>query len=202
MGKYLDSTGLSHLIGKIKDYVDSHSGGGLSVNDIYPVGSIYMSVASTDPSTLFAGTTWQRITDTFLLASGTTYAADDGTHTTATGGEASVTLTAEQSGVPAHTHPFTDPTYKTSGSDGTHTHTLQMNITQDVASGSGKYCPRNNATGHSTTMGTVQSTNSGHGHAISLNTSGSVGNNTKANASAAHNNMPPYLPVYMWKRTA
>lgn len=160
---------------------------------IYPIGSIYMSVNSVNPQVLFGGT-WQQISDTFLLAAGSTYAA--GT----TGGEAEHTLTAAESGVPAHGHGFTDPTYKTSGSDGTHSHTLTMKIAQDVASGSAKYCPRNNASGTSTSMGTV--TGGGHGHTITKKTSGSVSNNTAANASSAHNNMPPYLAVYVWKRTA
>lgn len=42
--------------------------------ECYPVGSIYMSVNSTNPSTLFGGS-WERIQDTFLLASGSTYGA-------------------------------------------------------------------------------------------------------------------------------
>ena len=36
---------------------------------LYPVGSIYMSVNSTSPATLFGGT-WEQIKDTFLLGSG------------------------------------------------------------------------------------------------------------------------------------
>ena len=41
-------------------------------NKIYPVGSIYMSINSTDPSELFGGE-WEQIKDRFLLACGTTY---------------------------------------------------------------------------------------------------------------------------------
>ena len=62
----------------------------------YPVGSIYQSVNSTSPETLFGGGTWERIEDKFLLAAGGTYAAGS------TGGEASVSLTAAQNG--PHTH--------------------------------------------------------------------------------------------------
>lgn len=72
---------------------------------IYPVGSIYMSTNSTSPATLFGFGTWTRIEGKFLLGatdggtgSGASYVAG------ATGGAASVTLTAAQSGVPAHSH--------------------------------------------------------------------------------------------------
>lgn len=50
------------------------SGGGLSFDDIYPVGSIYISTNSTNPSTLFGGT-WVQIEDRFLLAAGSNYNA-------------------------------------------------------------------------------------------------------------------------------
>jgi len=166
-------------------------GSGLSIDDIYPVGSIYMSVNSANPGTLFSGTTWQQISDTFLLAAGSTYAAGS------TGGEAEHTLTAAESGVPAHGHGFTDPTYKTSGTDGTHRHQTHYNNT--AASGTAR-AHSSNASGYSQSY--FMDTGGGHGHTITKNTSGSVSNNTAADASAAHNNMPPYLAVYMWKRTA
>lgn len=86
---------------------------------VYPVGSIYMSVNSTNPGTLFGGT-WTQLKDTFLLAAGDTYAAN------ATGGAASASytpagtvgntaLTSAQ--IPAHTHSFTP-----AGSVASHTH--------------------------------------------------------------------------------
>lgn len=72
-------------------YSERPDGTMLSIVDlIYPVGSIYMSVNSANPETLFGGT-WQQIKDRFLLSAGDTYAAGN------TGGSAKATL-------PSHTH--------------------------------------------------------------------------------------------------
>ena len=81
------------------------------LNKVYPIGSIYISVNNTSPSTLFGGT-WEQVKDTFLLSSGDTYTAG------ATGGEATHTLTVNE--MPSHTHTFKKPVlvYHTSG-DGT-----------------------------------------------------------------------------------
>ena len=78
---------------------------------IYPVGSLYWSSKSTDPSSLFGGT-WVQIKDRFILACGDTYTSVD-----ATGGESSVTLTV--SNMPSHTHSFTP-----SGSVSSHSHSF------------------------------------------------------------------------------
>lgn len=67
-------------------------GGGI---ELYPVGSIYMSMNATDPSVLFGGT-WERIKDRFVLAAGDSYASG------ATGGEATHTLTVDE--MPSHKH--------------------------------------------------------------------------------------------------
>lgn len=131
---------------------------------IYPIGSIYMSVNSTDPST-FLGGTWEQIKDRFLLGSGDTYANGS------TGGSATVTLTSAQSGVPAHTHQYSD--YNT-------TYTLKTT---------------NRKPGTSTAVAYGTSLTSGGGA-----TTRTSQNNTSANASQAHENMPPYMAVYMWKR--
>ncbi len=123
--------------------------GGIA-NLIYPVGSIYMSVNSTSPATLFGGT-WERLKDRFLLGAGDTYTA--GT----TGGEAAHTLTIPE--MPSHTH-------------------------------SAKFNGVSTAAGTSSFRLTEAGTND------------YTGGNNSAGGGAAHNNMPPYLAVYMWKRTA
>lgn len=77
-----------------------------TVAQLYPIGSVYISVNATDPSVLFGGV-WQRLKDTFLLAAGDTYAANT------TGGSATKTITVTN--LPAHNH--------TVNSAGAHTHT-------------------------------------------------------------------------------
>ena len=69
--------------------------GGCNPLSMYPIGSIYRSVKSTDPSELFGGT-WQMLKDVFLMAAGDKYAAGS------TGGEAEHVLTVEE--MPAHSH--------------------------------------------------------------------------------------------------
>lgn len=67
----------------------------LTVDDIYPVGSIYMSVNATDPAKLFGGT-WERIKEKFLLGAGDTHTAGS------TGGEFEHKLTTTE--MPSHDH--------------------------------------------------------------------------------------------------
>ena len=151
---------------------------------IYPIGSIYMSVNSTSPATLFGGT-WARIKDTFLLASGDTYSSD-GNVATAQHGSATVTLTANQSGVPAHQHGMahthnhnhTAIGYVNTGGAGT---ARRIPIGYDNTSAAGTL-----ATGSDSTASSKSNTD----------------NNTAQDASEAHSNMPPYMAVYVWKRTA
>ena len=134
-------------------------GGGISALDVYPVGSIYMSVNSTSPATLFGGT-WERIKDAFLLSAGDTYAAG------ATGGEATHTLTVDE--LPSHSHvSFSHSPWNAVPGTGSDTNF------RPIFTGS--------ATGLDWT--------------IAVN-SGSTG------GGQAHNNLPPYLVVYMWQRTA
>lgn len=146
------------------------------VDAIYPVGSIYMSVNSANPSTLFGGT-WVQIEDTFLLAAGQTYAAG------ATGGESSHALTKEE--LPTEHMTFRRLYNAADGS------------TVDVMA----------ASQTDGSIGVADGTNGRpdinfHAATISGITTGQKAMQYTYGGNQAHNNMPPYLAVYVWKRTA
>ena len=192
------------------DIIDSAVGAIAQV--IYPVGSIYMSVNPTSPATLFGGT-WEQIQDTFLLAAGQSYAAGS------TGGEATHALTPAETAMKNHTHTmnhghgFTQPTVNGGYSanaitGGSHSHGLKMYMTDGQVSHG--WCLDNvETTNRYESQYTESSTHThnlpSHTHTVSggavADYTGSSGGQTEANGSD-HNNMPPYLSVYVWKRTA
>lgn len=145
------------------------------LNLIYPVGSIYMSTNATSPETLFGGK-WERIQDRFLLAAGSTYNAGDR--------DGEPTHTLKEAELPDHRHTFT------TDSAGAHTHQLGRNK-DSLASGS-KYDKPNNASSTSD-YGYKSTSNGAHTHTGTTNGTG---------GAQPHNNMPPYLVVNVWERTA
>ena len=152
------------------------------VDLIYPVGSIYMSVNSTNPETLFTGTKWSKIEGKFLLGSSSSYGL--GT----SGGESTHKLTTDE--MPSHTHTFTGNSSTTS-SDGAHTHKYQKPYmtARQVMGGSGS---------RFTNFESVDTTSAGaHTHTVTAS-----GTNSSTGGGVAHNNMPPYLAVNIWKRTS
>jgi microcystin-dependent protein len=162
--------------------------------DIYPVGSIYMSVNNANPSQVFGGT-WQPIKDKFLLASGDIY------NNGATGGSATNTLTTNQ--LPSHNHSYTRAT-------GVGDHTLTTNeipshshgysiakFLQEVETGGGGFSVNVSSNTDAATSG---NTGGGQAHNHPLNTD--TPNTGNTGSGAAINNMPPYLAVNVWVRTA
>lgn len=129
------------------------------LSNVYPIGSIYTSVMSTNPATLFGFGTWES------FGAGRVLVGLDATQTEfdtveETGGEKTHLLTAAESGLPAHQHYV----YGTTGAD-------------EMFGGSGF---------------------AGYG-----NTSGAYTlANPAQDASAAHNNLQPYVIVYFFKRVS
>lgn len=144
------------------------------IDYIYPIGSIYMSVNATSPATLFGGS-WTQLKDRFLVGTGT-YANG------ATGGEATHALTrAEQPSVVGQLQFRQIGTGNIVDLYGTSS-TTPFTYTPG---GGNKWA----------NQGTIQSnTTSTNKNAMIKFDNGGKG--------TAHNNLPPYLAVYMWKRTA
>lgn len=162
----------------------------------YPVGSIYMSVNSTSPATLFGGT-WERITGRFLLAA-TDNGANGGNSNASispgyTGGEATHTLTPGETATKNHTH-----TINHGHTQVAHNHGVVISGSNQVSGSGFQYIYSS-----SKTMQNYYGANDMVKNATpTINDyNGSSGGQTEANGSA-HNNMPPYLAVYVWKRTA
>ena len=130
------------------------------LNKAYPVGSIYMSINSANPSTLFGGA-WEQIQGQFLLSAGNGYTAGS------TGGEATHELTPDE--MPSHSHSL-GPSQSVPVSRGIE------NVYVESRIGSSYRVP-----GSHVSWSSIINTVSGGGN-------------------EPHNNMPPYLVVYMWQR--
>lgn len=192
---------------------------------VYPVGSIYMSVVSTSPAVLFNFGNWEALgAGRVLVGAGTSdaiYAAG------ATGGASAVTLTTLQ--IASHSHIQDPHNHTDSGHNHTqnsHTHAQDAHnhsqnahdhptgassiersypsgVRNDMLLGAGNM---SGATG-STIATNVAATATNQAATASNNSAAAaIANNTATNQSAgggeAHDNMPPYLVVYMWKRIA
>lgn len=157
------------------------------MEQMYPVGSIYMSVSSANPSAYFGGTwvAWGtgRV-PVGVNANDTNFATVE-----KTGGAATVTLTAAQ--MPSHSHGV--GTLATN-STGSHTHNLKNQKTTWGASSGNKVLI--DATSGYTAVTNKTTTSAGaHTHTIS-------GSTASAGSGSAHSNLQPYITCYMWKRTA
>ena len=210
---------LNYLYGQLQD----------TASKLYPIGSVYISFNSADPSTLFGGT-WQRLKDTFLLVNGDSYAPNT------TGGSATKTIAV--SNMPSHNHSVSSSgshTHSaTTSSNGSHSHTRgSMNITgsvtnkdnecwgsadvftnsgaltMEVASyGDGSYNGYQGGGGYKLSFDASKSwtgstsTASNHTHTVSLSGGNHTHTTNNVGGGVPLNIMPPYTTVYAWRRTA
>lgn len=152
------------------------------LNTFFPVGSVYTDVTgNVNPNTQFGGT-WVKIQNAFLYGSGSKSVGN-------TGGAETVTLTTEQ--MPSHSHGVGS----INASGGFITGKIAFDTGTDN-SGSGVF----NRTATNRIAGSGYEETGGHfDFYFSRNRSGST---SSAGSGGAHNNMPPYIVVNIWKRTA
>lgn len=171
------------------------------LNMIYPVGSIYMSVNNVSPAT-FIGGTWTALTDRVLIGAGSSYAvnatggATSHTHTSAAHSHTTAghTLTANE--MPSHSHGETMPVQ--GYSEWSSYTTTSYCVAIDFSSGNNYFGP--GKTLNKATTGACGATTSATGGGAS-HSHGNTGSTTPGNTGSS-SNLPPYLAVYMWKRTA
>lgn len=157
------------------------------LNLVYPIGSIYMSTNNVSPST-FIGGTWEALDEgRVLIGAGASYPAGS------VGGEETHTLTADET--PSHNHTrgtmnitgYSDKFDSNSGWDSN----LEVNgafYVSDLGS-----------------RGKVTNDSSGSYDWVRFGFDASrswTGSTSTVGSDQPHNNMQPYLSVYMWKRTA
>jgi len=156
--------------GMSRDYADARYA---SASAAWPIGSVYISIVSTNPNTLLGFGTWSQI------AQGRTLVGQNG-------GDA-LFITPESTGgsknaiVVSHTH--------TTNSAGSHTHGLGVNVVTTQTPYKSPIDPTSGAA----PSGSLKNEVSAGSHTHTINSTGSSGTNA---------NLPPYFVTYMWKRTA
>lgn len=153
-------------------------------NLIYPVGSIYIGINETNPSTLFGGT-WEAFATGQTLVGVDTNQAEFNP-VLKTGGAKNHSLTVAQ--LASHNHGFSG----TTSTNGNHRHQSRG----WWSSGSGTQAGMANSIVGSDPVDNSSLLDAGnHNHSFS-------GTTASTGSTEPHNNLQPYITVYMFKRTA
>lgn len=153
-----------------------------NILQFWPVGSIYMSTNDIDPGNIFGGA-WKKIENRFLLGSGFRNSG-------AIGGSESHTLSLGE--MPSHAH--TRGTMEIEGQAGVDRGAGLLGNEDDNF-----YGPFYR--GSATTYQADTTKNAGYRLGFRASKSWS-GETSYQGGNQAHNNMPPYLVVNIWERTA
>jgi microcystin-dependent protein len=165
----------------LKEYIQQFA------KTMYPVGSIYMSTKSTNPSTYFGGTwvAW----GSGRVPVGINTSDSNFNTVEKTGGASTVALTTAQ--MPSHSHAKGSLATATAGA---HTHNIQ-NQKAAWGTNSGNRVLIDATSGYTAVTNKTTTSGGAHTHTIS-------GSTAAAGSGSAHNNLQPYIVCYMWKRTA
>lgn len=221
-GEYMSSTVISWKDALVtalpSGTITASLSGGVTFDKIYPVGSIYLSTSSTNPSTHFGGTwvAW----GSGRVPVGVNTGDSDFSAAEKTGGAKTVTLTTAQ--MPSHTHTQNSHNH----SQNAHTHTQNShNHSQNAHSHSTRYKGFSGVSSSSSGFimlrrndsadsydgtdedGAISTTASNNATtATNQNTTASNNATTATNQSTggggSHTNLQPFITCYMWKRTA
>lgn len=176
--------------------------GGSAAISAWPVGSIYMSVSPANPATALGGGTWQAWGQGRVPISVDTSQAEFNT-VEETGGEKTHTLSVSE--MPSHTHGQYSHMHGNTFSisyAGTHNHPFgYINYRISALSSGGTNMAIANSTSSSLSGGPIKD-DGYHSHDLNGSVSDNTAINQNAGGGAAHNNLPPYITCYMWKRTA
>lgn len=206
------------------EFPGAGEGGGVTMSQVYPVGSIYLSVVSTNPGTLLGVGTWSAIAAGRMLVG---FKSDDTDFDTVeeTGGSKT------SSAILAHTHGITDPGHNHTQDSHNHTqdaHTHIQNahthiqdahqhgMAEGTTDGSGNLADRSNASAAASMVTDLATAVNQNATAVNQNatatnqaaTATNQSNTTgitatdSAGSGSSFSIMNPYYTVYMWKRTA
>jgi len=156
----------------------------------FPIGSVFIAVLSTNPATLLGYGTW------IAFAAGRVLVGIDAGQTEfdavrETGGAKTHTLSTTE--IPAHTH--VQDVHTHSLTDPGHTHLTQRYPTATGGSSGFTIDTSMSGTLADNTLPTKSATTG-----ITAQNATAVNQNT--GGGSAHNNLQPYIVVYMWERTA
>lgn len=164
---------------------------------LYRIGDVMISTNSENPSAFFGGT-WQ------LLCPGRTLVCvdtndNDFNSVKKTGGEKTHVLTVAE--MPLHTHTQNVHTHSVSISGGQHVHKgWYQSARNALGNGTGNMVDTNVTARVSQSGGTITSDSGAHSHNISVSSNMASNNNT--GGGLAHNNLQPFMTVYIWVRIA
>ena len=158
------------------------------VSAAWPIGSVFISVVSTNPATLLGFGTWVATAVGRMLV-GLNGADPDFDTAKETGGAKTVTLDATM--IPAHTHVQNSHNHIQDA----HTHNFlpRSSTTGSVSS---------IVTGTLDTSSTISGANQPHVQSATPTNQAATAVNQNTGGGLAHNNLPPYMVFYMWERTA